>query len=408
MEATGRDGPDTGPAVPLYPRRARVAESVYQRIDRDTGQPISGKFEFTYRDSAGRQRWQTAKSDTKADAKAERAEMVARLYRGERVERSSRTVGEVAEAWLERARGKNGPWDGPTKQRYERIVRQQVLASVDEARRPLGGMKLRDVTVDHVAGWSQGNEQALAPSTAKLALIALNQIFRFAVRRGWLSINPVMQLEPGEKPRWRVKHVRILEGADLAKLLDHADAWRVLFEFLAYTGLRIGEALGVRWCEVDFEAGLLHVRQQLSRHRTLKHLKTDAGRRDVVLAPAVVRLLRERWLASPYKTADHLVFCKASGEPGDYRDAGEGFRAAVKAAGLQGQGRLSLHSLRHGFASLLIAKKLNPVFVSRQLGHSNPAITFRVYAHLFEHADSAAAAREALEASYVAMAGSKD
>jgi integrase len=215
-----------------------VAEAVYQRLDRRTGQPVPGKFEFTYMDSAGRQRWQTVKGDTKADAKAERAEMVARLHRGERVERSSRTVGDVAAVWLERARGKNGPWDAPTKQQYDRIVRQQVLASVDEARRPLG-------------------------------------------------INPVLQLEPGEKPRWRVKHVRVLEGADLARLLDHAAAWRVLFEFLAYTGLRIGEALGVRWY---------------------------------------------------------------------------------------------------------------PVFVSRQLGHSDPAITFRVYAHLFEQADSAAAAREALEA----------
>src|SRR5438093_7176393 len=103
-----------------------------------------------------------------------------------------------------------------------------------------------------------------------------------------------MQLERGEKPRWRVKHIRILEGADLGNLLDHAGAWRVLFEFLAYTGLRIGEGLGVRWCDVDFEAALLHVRQQLSRYRKLKHLKTDAGRRDVVLAPAVVGPLRER------------------------------------------------------------------------------------------------------------------
>ena len=72
--------------------------------------------------------------------------------------------------------------------------------------------------------------------------------------------------------------------------------------------------------------------------------------------------------------------------------------------GLQGQGRLSLHSLRHSFASLLIANQLNPVFVSRQLGHSSPAITLDVYAHLFEQADHAAAAREALEASYAAMA----
>ena len=78
----------------------------------------------------------------------------------------------------------------------------------------------------------------------------------------------------------------------------------MLFEFLAYTGLRIGEALGVPWCDVDFEAGVLRVRQQLSRHRTPKHLKTDAAPREVVLAPAVTRLLRERWLASSYKGAE--------------------------------------------------------------------------------------------------------
>ena len=115
----------------------------------------------------------------------------------------------------------------------------------------------------------------------------------------------------------------------------------------------------------------------------------------MVLAPAVTRLLRERWFASPYKGAEQLVFCKANGEGGDYRDAGRAFRVAVKAAGLQGQGRLSLHSLRHSFASLLIAKRLNVVFVSRQLGHSSPAITLRVYAHLFEQADHAVAARDA-------------
>ena len=69
-------------------------------FDRHTGQAVPGKFEFTYRDSTRRQRWQTAKRDTKADAKAEGAEMLARLHRGERVERSSRTVGEVADAHL--------------------------------------------------------------------------------------------------------------------------------------------------------------------------------------------------------------------------------------------------------------------------------------------------------------------
>jgi len=141
-----------------HPRRVRVAEAVYQRIDRHTGEPVPGKFEFTYRDATRRQVWPTAKGDTKAAAKAERADMVARLHRGERVERTSRTLGDVAEAWLERGRGQKGLWDATTRERYERVVRRQVLRSAGPHRRPLGQMKLRDVTVDRVAAWSHGNE----------------------------------------------------------------------------------------------------------------------------------------------------------------------------------------------------------------------------------------------------------
>lgn len=95
----------------------------------------------------------------------------------------------------------------------------------------------------------------------------------------------------------------------------------------------------------------------------------------------------------------------ARGRGLDYRHVGHGFRDAVKRAGLQAPGRLSLHSFRHGFASLVVAEGMNVVFVSRQLGHANPTITLGVYAHLFERADHAAAAREALEASYAETVG---
>src|ERR1041384_8196710 len=98
--------PNDGPKRPA--RRIRVAESVYQRIDRHTGKPVAGRYEFTYRDATGRQVWQTAKGTTKADAKAERAELLARMHKGERVERTALTLGEVAQLWLERGTGKNG------------------------------------------------------------------------------------------------------------------------------------------------------------------------------------------------------------------------------------------------------------------------------------------------------------
>jgi integrase len=249
------------------------------------------------------------------------------------------------------------------------------------------------------------NERIIAPTTARIALISLNQVCRFAVRRGWLAENPVSKLEPAEKPHWTPQKVAILEGDELARFLAHAGPQRPIFEFLAYTGLRIGEALGLTWSDIDFDAGLIRVHRQLSRRREHAPLKTEAGRREVVLAPAVAKLLREGWLASPNKAPDAFVFSNTLGRSLDCRDVGEAFRATVNRSGITVIGRLSLHSLRHGYASLLIAEGLNVVFVSRQLGHANPTVTLSTYAHLFERRDHAHAAREALEASHAAMAG---
>jgi integrase len=99
-----------------------------------------------------------------------------------------------------------------------------------------------------------------------------------------------------------------------------------------------------------------------------------------------------------------FVFGNTLGRGLDYRDVGEDFRQTLKRAGLSVVGeRLTLHSFRHGYASLLISRGLNVVFVSRQLGHANPSITLQVYAHLFERADHAQAARTALDASYASI-----
>jgi integrase len=395
------DGPSSSP-----PRRVRVAEGVYQRIDRKTGKPVPGSFEFSFRDSTGRQWWQRAKGETKALAKAERAQLLARMHKGERVERSGLTVSEAARLWLERATGPQGRWAESTRERYEWIVRLDIDASTDLTTRPIGTDKLRELTVDRVAAWSLANERHLAPSTARIALIVLNQICRFAVRNGWLASNPVGKLEPGEKPRLRPKEVAILEGDLLARFLAHAGPRRPLFQLLAYTGLRIGEALGLTWADVDYDNGTIRVHRQLTRHRIHGPLKTPAGKREVILAPAIAKLLRERWLASSFKAPHHLVFCNPAGRGLDRRDVGEDFRATLKRARIDTPGkRLTLHSLRHAYASLLIGNGLNVVFVSRQLGHANPNITLGVYAHLFAQRDHAQAAREALEESLTASNG---
>jgi integrase len=264
-------------------------------------------------------------------------------------------------------------------------------------------MFLANLTVDQVAEWSVANERVLAPTTAVIALITLKAVCRFAVRHGWMDKNPALDLEPGEKPRWTPGRVGILEGPHLARVLDQSGNYRQLFELLAFTGLRIGEALGLTWADVDFERDILRVHRQLSRYREHARLKTEAGRRQIVLAPGMIRLLRAKWLASPHKGPDDFIFSTSTGRGLDYRKVGEAFRLAVRRTGIREDGRISLHSLRHGFASLLIAEGLDIVFVSRQLGHADASVTLSVYAHLFARAKHAPAARSAIEASYAAM-----
>jgi integrase len=321
------------------PRRIRVAKGVYRRLDRRTGKRVPGKFEFTYRD-AGRQRWQTATGETKADAKAERAELKARLHRGERVERTNLTVGYVARLWLERGTGQKGRWAPSTLEGYERIVRLHIERSTDTGQMPLASVKLRELSIDRVAAWSGANERALAPTTAVIALVTLGQICRFAVRRGWLASNPVSKLEPAEKPHWTPQQVAILECDELAALLEHAPpSSKFLFEFLAHTGLRISEAFGLCWVDIDYDAGLIRVHRQLSRKREHTKLKTAAGKREVILAPSLARALREHWLASRHKEPTDFVFANTLGRGLDYRKVGENFRQSLNKAGLSGRGQ---------------------------------------------------------------------
>jgi integrase len=103
----------------------------------------------------------------------------------------------------------------------------------------------------------------------------------------------------------------------------------------------------------------------------------------VILAPALATALRQHWLASRHKGPSDFVFANPSARALNYRHVGDAFRRAVNAAELHAPGKLILHSLRHTFASFLIASGLDVVFVSRQLGHAHPGITLEVYWHLF-------------------------
>jgi len=255
-------------------------------------------------------------------------------------------------------------------------------------------------------------EGGYSPYTIKGALTPLGRMLNAAVRARQISSNPIRRLEPGERPSLGRHDMRVLSSEEIRSLLQNMDEKnKPLIATALFTGLRLGELLGLTWAEADLEAGLVRVRKQLDRNGQRVIPKSGRAIRDVELMPALVRLLAEHkvWASKTghAKPVD-FVFCSQVGTPLQHRNvARRMLNPAMEAAKLLGEGspRFRFHDLRHTFASVLIAQGHDVVFVSRQLGHSSTRLTLDVYAHLFDKARHAQRMRDELEAAYGTLLG---
>jgi integrase len=170
---------------------------------------------------------------------------------------------------------------------------------------------------------------------------------------------------------------------------------RVLVETALFSGLRISELLGLTWADIDFAAGLIRVRMQLSRpHRgePARRVapKTPASVREVPLVPQLSDRLAARRRATLFAAPADWVFATSRGTPfGERNVARRILKKAADDARLNDDGRalLRFHDLRHTFAShLIVDLGLDVAQVSRILGHASITITLDVYTHLFDDA----------------------
>jgi integrase len=374
------------------PRRVRVkgATGVYYR-------PLPGggrRYEVGYLDSDKVQRWEVVDGDLEA-AKAYRADVVARLGHGEQVRKTDETLGEYAERWLDQQRGRLRP---TTIQWYEIAVRKHVVPA-------LGRRKLQSIRIDDVADLvAQMRANGKSASTARGVLTPLGRIFATAVRRGLIPSNPVRGLERAERPRGPSREMRILTANEIPKLIAACpERYRLLLELSLATGIRQGEALGLVWRDVDLDRGTVEVRKQLGRDGQRADPKTERAKRSIPLPPSVARRLREhkeRAFGLGRAKGDDFVFASETGGPLQARNLiRRGLGKAIEGAGLDGDGpSIRWHDLRHTYASVLIGQGIDVVYVSRRLGHSSPATTLAIYAHLWAETRKDELATDALEA----------
>jgi integrase len=215
------------------------------------------------------------------------------------------------------------------------------------------------------------------------------------LRRGIIASNPTELLSDDERPRgggvgthheWEPGEIAELFSAaeELATRSESRYDYAPLVKLLTLTGLRVGEALALRWADVDLLKGLAHVRLNLNRDGSLGAPKTSAGERDVWLSPGLVDMLVR--LKPEDATDEEFVFASRNNRrrPISYHNFRQrGFRPALKKAGLAGKG-ITIHTLRSAAISLYAASGLTLEETAKVMGQKNPHVTWRHYYRLFD------------------------
>jgi integrase len=361
---------------------------------------------------------------------------------GRQVSRSFKTRDE-AELYLTQAKAElaRGEFRRPVQVRFDVFAAEWLEShpSIDSRTRVLyaqrirdyltpvlGQLRLAEIQPDDVRRVKERAARAGRSGwTQKGILTLLSGILTYAVEQRLIASNPVAILPKRDRPKTKEGgrgRKRILSSSELRALLEHAGRHRAMFAVAAYAGLRISEVLGLTWEDIDFDEGTIHVHKQLSvpnrydrapAHRVdLKSDSDEGSDRRVFLHDDLARLLREH-RGDRIRRRDEYVFVTSTGTPFSQRNVGRAFDAAVAAAvdddarplieWSSRDDKPTFHSLRHTFASAVIAGGADQGHVARLLGHTDPSFTYKTYVHEFDKQRRQAESKAALGVAYAGV-----
>jgi integrase len=244
---------------------------------------------------------------------------------------------------------------------------------------------------------SERTGRPLAPATRRATLIALQHALDDAVKSGLLEANPAAGVK---RPKVRRPEMHTWTGAELSTFLRATRGGRLgsLWHLLALTGLRRGEALGLKWSDVDFDHGRLALqRQRVMKGTEVVERQTKTGKpRSVSLdadTTAVLQRQSRQQLddATEWEAAwigDGHAFARENGEPWNPNRITKLFDQVVRTVDVP---RIRLHDLRHTWATLALRAGVHPKVVQERLGHANISITMDTYSHVLPDMQESAA-----------------
>jgi integrase len=323
------------------------------------------------------------------------------------------TVAEAGQSWLQQAEA-DGLERGTLRQ-YEQHLRLHIAPLI-------GGVKLADLSLDDAHQFRASltrpgpGDRRPCQSRAMVGKVvsSLSSILGEMVARGQASRNVVREataasvkrqnrIEKRQEKQLEVG-VDIPTKEELRTILAAAQGYyRPLVITAMFTGLRASELRGLRWADVDLANAVLTVRQRADFENNIGDPKSEAGKREVPLAPIVVNALKEWRLVCPRGALD-LAFPNRRGNVQAHRHVlYRGLGRIEEAAGLSHRDhpKYGLHAFRHAAASLFIEQGFPPKRVQAILGHSSIVMTFDRYGHLWPSPEDDQAAMRQLQARVV-------
>src|SRR5215204_5114261 len=352
-------------------KRGNGEGTIYRRKD--------GKWttQYTVYTGEGRKR-KTLYGKTRSEVAAKLAKAISDREGGLVFDAGTLKLGDYLDRWL--ANSVKGTVRQRTWERYEQIARVHIKPA-------LGRLKLKSLTPAHVRSlYREKLDAGLAPRTVQYVHTTLHKALKDAVSDGLVPRNVT---EGIRAPRPKKKEVNALSPDQAHAFLSAArgDRFEALYVVAVHCGLRKGELLGLRWDDVDLEAGTLAVRRTLSETRDgpiFEPPKNGKGR-NVPLTGAAVGALREHLARQMREIGDEyedkgLVFASQTGNTMSASNVvNRHFKPLLKRAKLP---RIRPHDLRYTCATLLLIKGVHPKYVQELLGHANISITLDTYSHV--------------------------
>ena len=319
------------------------------------------------------------------DVEKKLAEAMGDAARGVYTDDENMTVSQYMARWLEdSAKGDLG-------HRAYANYKLQIRRHINPA---FARLKLSKLSAAHIQSlYAVKLRDGLKPSSVRYIHAVLHRALEQAVRFNLIPFNPASRVDP---PKIRQDEITPLDAEQARTFLDAAkgDRHECLYVLSLTCGLRMGEALGLKWTDIDLDAGTVRVNRQIQRMRrdgdksgTLVFFEPkNASRRTLDLPQRAVEALRshrkrqleERVQATHYEDSG-LVFATGKGTPLDAQNVvNRYFKPLLRRAGLPD---IRWHDLRHTYATLLLVRGTHPTYVQKSLGHASVQLTLDRYSH---------------------------